>query len=61
MRAFFENDMNAENAHRERWREGLDDAQQAIVIARYEQALERIERDGYHCAGLLRKNYERTL
>ncbi len=24
MRAFFESEMNAENAHRERWREGLD-------------------------------------
>jgi len=60
MRAFFESDMNAENAHRERWREGLSEAEQAAVVARYEQALEQIEREGYHCAELLRTNYERT-
>jgi len=60
MRAFFDRDMNADNAHRERWREGLDDAQQAAIIALYEQALDRIEREGYHCAGLLRTNYERS-
>jgi hypothetical protein len=29
------------------------------VIERYEVALERIEREGYHCATLLRRNYER--
>lgn len=60
MRAFFEQSMNAQNAHRQRWREGLDEAEQATVIARYEQALERIEREGFHCAQLLRTNYERT-
>jgi Sulfotransferase family len=59
MRAFFENEMNAQNAHRERWREGLDDAQQQAVIDRYESALDRIERENYHCATLLRRNYER--
>jgi hypothetical protein len=52
--------MNAQNAHRERWREGLDDAQQRAVVARYEAALDRIEREGYHCAALLRRNYERA-
>ena len=51
--------MNAENAHRERWREGLDEAQQDAVVARYEAALDLIEREGYHCAALLRRNYER--
>ena len=59
MRAFFDTEMNAENAHRERWREGLDEAQQAAVVARYEAALDRIEREGYHCATLLRTSYER--
>ena len=59
VREFFEGQMNAQNAHRERWREGLDDAQQQAVIDRYEAALERIEREGYHCAALLRRNYER--
>ena len=52
--------MNAQNAHRERWREGLDEAQQQAVVARYEGALDRIEREGYHCASLLRTNYERA-
>jgi len=60
MRAFFDRDMNAENAHRERWREDLDEAQQAAVVARYEQALDRIEHEDYHCAALLRRNYERS-
>jgi len=59
MRTFFEQSMNAENAHRERWREGLDDAQQTAVVERYEQALTKISREGYHCADLLRRNYER--
>jgi Sulfotransferase family len=59
MRAFFDGEMNAQNAHRERWREGLGEAQQQAVIKRYEAALERIEREGYHCAALLRTNYER--
>jgi len=60
MRLFFEGEMNAESAHRERWREGLTDAEQAAVIERYEQALSKIEREDYHCAALLRKNYERA-
>ncbi len=60
MRAFFDNEMNAQNAHRERWREGLDGAQQQAVVVRYERALDRIEREGYHCAALLRTNYERA-
>jgi hypothetical protein len=59
MRAFFDREMNAQNAHRERWREGLNEAQQQAVVDRYEAALERIEREGYHCASLLRTNYER--
>lgn len=59
MRTFFDDEMNAENAHRERWREGLTEAEQSAVVARYEQALERIEAEGYHCAEILRANYER--
>ena len=59
MREFFDEQMNASNAHRERWREGLSEPEQAAVVARYEQALDRIEREGYHCAELLRRNYER--
>jgi hypothetical protein len=61
MRAFFEREMNADAAHRERWREGLSDAEQAAILERYERTLERLERERYHCAPLLRRSYERTL
>jgi hypothetical protein len=61
MREYFEREMNADAAHRERWREGLDDAEQAAITAQYERALERLEREGYHCAPALRRSYERTL
>lgn len=59
MRAFFDGEMNAGNAHRERWREGLEASEQRAVVAGYEAALGRIEAEGYHCAELLRRNYER--
>lgn len=61
MRAFFEGRMSAEHAHRERWREGLSPDEQRAVVAEYERALERLEREGYHCAGLLRASYDREL
>jgi hypothetical protein len=60
MRRFFDDEMNAGAAHRERWREGLDEAEQEAVERRYAEALDRIEADGYHCAEPLRRNYERT-
>jgi len=59
MRRFFEEEMNADAAHRERWREGLSEAEQEAVSRRYAEALDRIEADGYHCAEPLRRNYER--
>ena len=43
MRRFFDEEMNADAAHRERWREGLDEAEQEAVEHRYAEALERIE------------------
>ncbi len=42
--------MTPDAAHRERWREGLDPAAQREITARYEATLERLEREGYHCA-----------
>jgi hypothetical protein len=60
MRSYFETKMSAERAHRERWREGLSDDEHRAYVQRYEEALERLERDGVHCAGLLRKGFERT-
>jgi hypothetical protein len=58
---FFDTEMNADAAHRERWREGLDDAAQAEVTRVYEATLERLEREGYHCAPVLRRSYDRTV
>ncbi len=60
MREFF-GGMTAEAAHRGRWREGLSLAEQDEITARYEATLDRIEREGYHCAPLLRRSYQRTL
>jgi Sulfotransferase family len=60
-REFFEQEMNADAAHRERWREGLDDSGQDEVTRVYEATLDRLEREGYHCAPVLRRSYERTL
>ena len=59
MREFFDSEMNAGAAHRERWREGLSDPEQAEVVRLYERALERLEAEGYHCAPVLRRSYER--
>lgn len=61
MREFFDAEMNADAAHRERWRQGLSEAEQEGVLAHYETTLDRLEREGYHCAAALRRSYERTL
>jgi hypothetical protein len=61
IREFFDRQMTGDAAHRERWREGLDEAEQREITAAYEATLERLEREGYHCAAVLRRSYERTL
>lgn len=58
MREFFEREMSASAAHRERWRDGLDDEQQAALAREYEKALDRLERESFHCAAELRRAYE---
>jgi hypothetical protein len=60
MRSYFETKMSAERAHRERWREGLSAEEQEDYARRYGEALERLERDGVHCADLLRRGFERA-
>jgi hypothetical protein len=60
MRAFFEEEMSADAAHRERWREGHTEDEQRAIEAAYEAALARIERDGFHCAEILRRSFERS-
>jgi hypothetical protein len=59
-RRFFDEEMNAGAANRERWREGLDEAEQEAVSRRYAEVLDRIEADGYHCAEPLRRNFQRA-
>jgi len=58
MRAFFEEEMSASNAHKERWREGLSEEGQASLVREYERTLERLESEGFHCAPQLRRAYE---
>ena len=60
-RDFFDRVLTADAAHRERWREGLDPASRREITAHYEATLDRLEREGYHCAAVLRRSYERTL
>lgn len=59
MREFFETEMSASAAHKERWREGLDPDAQANLVSEYERTLERLEREGFHCAPHLRRAYDR--
>jgi len=61
MREFFDTSMSAETANQGRWREGLDADEQRDVTAHYEATLARLEREGYHCAPLLRRTFELTL
>ncbi len=59
MRAFFEEEMSADAAHQERWREGLSSGRQDELVREYEKALTRLEVDGFHCAPQLRAAYGR--
>jgi Sulfotransferase family len=59
MRRFFETQMNAENASRGRWRDGLDAAGEREVAVAYERAIERLEANGFPSGPLLRGVYER--
>lgn len=59
MRRFFDEEMSADAAHTERWREGLTPERQAGLVREYEKTLDRLEREGFHCAPQLRAAYER--
>jgi sulfotransferase family protein len=61
MREFFESEMSADAAHRERWRKGLTEAEQEEIVDLYETTLDRLEAEGYHCAPVLRRSYEHAL
>ena len=60
MREFFEDEMTSDAANRGRWRLGLDPAEQREITARYAATLDRLEREDYHCAPLLRRTYHRA-
>ena len=59
MRRFFDRHMNAENANRGRWREGLSAAEEQAVTERYERALADLEAQGRPSGAILRRVYER--
>jgi hypothetical protein len=60
MRSFFDAEMNADAAHRERWRDGRTEAEQEALVSAYAAALDRIEAEGFHCAALLRRSFDRA-
>jgi Sulfotransferase family len=60
MRAYFEREVTAENAHRDRWRDGLEPAAQDELRRHYERTLDRLAAEGVHCAPELRRTYERA-
>ena len=61
MREFFEAEMSSDAAHRERWRTGLAEAEQARSSSSTRRPSARLEAEDYHCAPVLRRSYERTL
>jgi Sulfotransferase family len=59
MREFFASQVSSDAAHRERWREGIAEADQEAIRERYEAALAQLDSNGYQCAAVLRRAYER--
>jgi hypothetical protein len=60
MKRFFNQKMNPELAHSERWREGLGDRRAARLEHLYERIVDRLEADGVGCAPLLRRTLKRS-
>jgi len=58
IREYFERQVTAENAHRDRWRDGLDPEAQEELRRYYERTLERLAGDGVHCAPELQRSVE---
>ncbi len=59
MRRFFDQEMSADAAHKERWRDGLDPDQQRAVTFEYEKTLDRLQQEDFHCAPQLLAAYHR--
>ena len=60
IRDYFEREVTAENAHRDRWRDGLTPDAQEKLRRFYEQTLDRMAGDRVHCAPELLRTYERA-
>jgi Sulfotransferase family len=60
IRAYFEREVTAQNAHRDRWRDGLSPEAQEELRRFYAQTLERMAGDDVHCAPQLLRTYERV-
>ena len=58
-RRYFRNRMTREQAHAERWREGISERKAQRLGELYAQALVRLEAEGATCAPLLRRAFER--
>jgi Sulfotransferase family len=60
MREYFDDEVTAENAHRDRWRDGLEPSAQDDLRRHYERTLDRLAAEGVHCAPELRRTFERA-
>jgi hypothetical protein len=58
-RRYFTNKMNREEAHSDRWKDGISARKAERIERLYEEALGRLEADGARCAPLLRRTFER--
>lgn len=52
---YFKGRVKTRNSHAERWREELPERRHEEIDAAYAELLDRLEADGIHCAGLLRR------
>jgi hypothetical protein len=59
IRGYFDRQVSTSASHKGRWRERLSDAEQQELAEEYGRTLERIDAEGYHCAPILRRTYER--
>ncbi len=60
-RRYYRNHMGAEQAHSDRWKDGVSAAKAGRLEAQYEEVLDRLQASGARCAPLLRRTYERGL
>ena len=58
MRAFFEDEMSADGRTQGAVARGAEPEQQDGLVLEYEKTLDRLEREGFHCAPELRRAYE---